>query len=262
MDPQTVCRFVASVTGFGVSLESEDRVTGSLPLRLAIRLARPPSNVTIAALDQVVNHSLKGDVLKVTLHPRDPGALMPRQLMKYLEPFEPTVLERSVRSVEDRIQADLRDIAMRTLICAALTAPVLVFVWSPIRNRPVKPYATASMVLSTAAVIVGYPLYRSSISLIWYLREIDLGLLASVSILSAYAFSAVAYAFEMADRKFGDTLFETVTLLITLIFMGRTIQVLTRRLACSMLKGLTNLQPKTAGLLEKGAEHERVIDIR
>ena len=202
----------------------------------------------------------KGKVLSVNMYPRDRDALQPRDLLDQLRPQQPTLHDRQSDAVEARIKADLKAIGLRTLACGLLTIPVLVFVWSPVHEDPSIAYPTASFVLSTATMILGYPLYRSSFSLFWYLRAIDLGLLASVSIISAYIFSVIAYSFEMAGKKFADSLFETVGLLVTLIFLGRTVQVYTRRLACSMLKGLSSLQPESALLLENGSE--RAIDVR
>ncbi|KAK1920607.1 E1-E2 ATPase-domain-containing protein [Papiliotrema laurentii] len=264
VDPRAVCRFIASVTGFGVTLDTQATPTpaGSLPLRIAVRLAQTPPVETIAAFGQRAEYKLDGNTLHVTLRPHDPAAILPRELIALLEPFGPTLLDSASPSAEDRILADLRHIALRTLVCAVLTIPVLILVWSPLQGESNTKYTTTSLVLSTLTLIVGYPLYRSSITVFWYLREIDLGLLASVSIISAYVFSIIAYGFEMAGQRFADTLFETVGLLITLIFLGRTVQVYSRRLAVSMLKGLNDLQPKVAVLVDKATEELQAIDVR
>lgn len=222
-----------------------------------MRLAKPLSPGQLAALQDQADCTLRGGVLEISLSPH---VVRPRDLMKQLEPYGPVLLDNTSNDVQARIKADLRRIALRTLLSATLTIPVLVFVWSPLHDHPGIRYDAASFALSTVNMAIGYPLYRSSISLMWYLREIDLGLLASVSIISAYVFSVVAFGFEVAEQGFAEPLFETVGLLITLIFLGRTLQVYTRRLACSMLKGLTDLQPSTAVLVVNGKES--TVDVR
>lgn len=99
-------------------------------------------------------------------------------------------------------------------------------------------------------------MYRNSLSSFWYLHEADLGLLAAVSTLTAYVFSLVAFAFDVSGHYFADPLFETVGLLITLIYIGRTVQSTTRLMASMALSGLTRLQPFSALLLKNGDDKE------
>lgn len=100
---------------------------------------------------------LNGKVLDISLRPHEVDSLLPRELLGQLQPLEPTLLDRVSTSAEDRMQANFRRIALRTLVCALLTIPVLVFIWSSLETDTME-YTTVSFVLSTITSGMGYPL--------------------------------------------------------------------------------------------------------
>ncbi|KAK1920585.1 hypothetical protein DB88DRAFT_503488 [Papiliotrema laurentii] len=228
VDPRAVCRFIASVTGFGVTLDTQATPTpaGSLPLRIAVRLAQTPPVETIAAFGQRAEYKLDGNTLHVTLRPHDPAAILP-QSSSHARTVRTYAPRHASPSAEDRILADLRHIALRTLVCAVLTTPVLILVWSPCKAS-----------------------------------KIDLGLLASVSNHLARTYSRLLPMGSKWRARDSGYVVRDVGLLITLIFLGRTVQVYSRRLAVSMLKGLNDLQPKVAVLVDKATEELQAIDVR
>lgn len=262
VDPENICRFLAIVTGFGVKLAARQDPNQQPPLTLCVRTPIPIPRTALVALEDKVDCNQEGATLFVKLRPRSEGALQPRDLLDLLRPYDPILQDTATDEVEARVNADLKAVAWRTVVCGLLTIPVLVFAWSPLQFRSTLVYPTISLVLSSIVMIFGWPIYRSSFTLLWYVHAIDLGMLASVSIISAYVFSVISYAFEMAGNKFADSLFETVGLLVTLIFLGRTVQVYTRRLACSMLKGLSSLQPRSAKVVYAAGAPAEVIDVR
>jgi cation transport ATPase len=70
----------------------------------------------------------------------------------------------------------------------------------------------------------------------------------------------VAFGFEMSGRDIGEPFFETVGLLITLIFAGRTLQASTRMLGLQSIGNLGRLQPEQARLITNPAI-EQDIDV-
>jgi cation transport ATPase len=135
----------------------------------------------------------------------------------------------------------------------------LVLVWSP------RPLATPNvtrgtqLALATLVVLVAWPIYSGSFRSACYLHRADLGVLTSFSTLTSYIFSVVAFGFQIGGRDIGEPFFETVGLLITLIFAGRTLQAGTRKFGLKAVDNLGKLQPQRARLVD---QDEREIDVR
>ena len=78
-----------------------------------------------------------------------------------------------------------------------------------------------------------------------------MNVLVSLSSITAYVFSVVAFGFEVAGKPFTDPFFETVALLISLIYLGRLVQAATRRSASSAIRALQQLQSSEVVLVEQ-----------
>jgi Cu2+-exporting ATPase len=95
------------------------------------------------------------------------------------------------------------------------------------------------------------------------LHQLGFNLLVSISVTVAFAFSALAYGFEVAGKAFADEpFFETIALLIALIYLGRTIQAATRRASGSALHEVESMQPRSALLLAPEGSGTTGIDVR
>ncbi|KII85370.1 hypothetical protein PLICRDRAFT_178451 [Plicaturopsis crispa FD-325 SS-3] len=144
---------------------------------------------------------------------------------------------------------ELRTLAWRTALSALLTIPVLVFAWAPLPPRPLV-YGGASLALATLVqALVGAPLYSSALRSLFLQRTLDMDLLVVLSSTIAYLFSAAALGMQAAHRAFPAPFFETPTLLITLITLGRLVSAYARRRATAALDGLAALQPDTVELV-------------
>ncbi|KAF8870201.1 E1-E2 ATPase-domain-containing protein [Infundibulicybe gibba] len=153
--------------------------------------------------------------------------------------------------------------AARMAACAVLTIPVLVFAWADLPPRPVL-YGGICVGLTTLVQALAFPIFSTAIRAIVYLRQADMSVLVSVSTLVAYLFSVISYAFQTAGRPFAEPFFETSTLLVTLILLGRTVSAATRRSTGSALRELQRLQPPNVLLLTPGekAPLARSLDSR
>lgn len=91
-----------------------------------------------------------------------------------------------------------------------------------------------------------------------------MGALVTVSILTAYVFSLVAFAFETVGKPFTEPFFETTALLISLIYVGRLVQATSRRSASSAVRALQQLQSSEVILVERVGKSmvERKLDAR
>ncbi|KAF3129419.1 hypothetical protein TWF703_008884 [Orbilia oligospora] len=130
-----------------------------------------------------------------------------------------------------------------------LTIPILVLNWS---NNPV-PYSKrsiVSLVLATFVQAFAIPeFYVGAIKSLIYSRVIEMDMLVVISISAAYAYSVVAFALTHAGYvlETGE-FFETSSLLITLVLLGRLIAAIAKVRAISAVS-LRSLQAEKALLV-------------
>ncbi|KAK6516521.1 hypothetical protein TWF506_006427 [Arthrobotrys conoides] len=136
-----------------------------------------------------------------------------------------------------------------TGIAAVLTIPILVLNWS---SNPV-PYSKrsiVSLVLATFVQALAIPeFYVGAITSLIYSRVIEMDMLVVISISAAYAYSVVAFALTHAGYvlETGE-FFETSSLLITLVLLGRLIAAVAKVRAISAVS-LRSLQAEKALLV-------------
>lgn len=151
----------------------------------------------------------------------------------------------------------------RTVASMLFSIPVLVFAWSPFVTTapPVERmrYSAASMALATIVQILAFPIYKHATQVMIYQREIDMDVLVVLSITSAYIYSVIAFGFEIHSGGrtdvLGHPIFETSSLLITLILVGRVMTLWVRRRA----KNIENLgasQSRIARVVKKASPSE------
>ncbi|KIW38219.1 uncharacterized protein PV06_09203 [Exophiala oligosperma] len=116
------------------------------------------------------------------------------------------------------------NMAWITLLSTILTIPVLVMAWAPLPHRPIA-YGSASLALATIVqVVVAGPFYPSALRALLFTRVIEIDLLIVLSTSTAYIFSIVLFAYVVVGQPLSiEQFFETSTLLITLIVLGRLV---------------------------------------
>lgn len=144
------------------------------------------------------------------------------------------------------------------LPASMLTIPVLVFAWAPIDHDKIV-YAHASIALASVVQIIAWAEFLpSALRSLWYSRVLDMDFLISFSTTTAYAFSAVCYAYQIVGKPLETpSFFETSTLLVSLILLGRVINEFARHRAAKAVS-FRNLQAEKALLVAVG--HERKSD--
>jgi cation transport ATPase len=112
----------------------------------------------------------------------------------------------------------------------ALTIPVVVLAWAPIdHGRTV--YAHASLALATLVQAIAFKQFLpNALRSLWYARVFEMDFLIALSSGIAYTFSLIAYAFQVKGKPLENTgsFFETSTMLVTLILLGRVINEFAR----------------------------------
>ncbi|GLI72555.1 hypothetical protein PoHVEF18_000732 [Penicillium ochrochloron] len=150
-----------------------------------------------------------------------------------------------------------------TAASAALTVPVLVMAWAPIPKREMA-YSAASLALATLVqVVIAGPFYPKALKALVFSRVIEMDLLIVLSTSAAYVFSLVSFAYLAAGNPLPTgQFFETSTLLITLIMVGRYVAALARQKAVESIS-IRSLQTQNAFLVDGPDSLEgREIDVR
>ncbi|KAL7930089.1 E1-E2 ATPase domain-containing protein [Trichoderma chlorosporum] len=154
----------------------------------------------------------------------------------------------------------VRHIGYMTVLSACLTVPVLVLAWAPLPKRDLQ-YSSASLALATLVqFIVAGPFYPKALKALVFSRVIEMDLLIVLSTSAAYIFSVVSFGYLASGQPLSTgQFFETSTLLVTLIMVGRWVAALARQKAVESIS-IRSLQNPTALLVtDKG---EREIDAR
>lgn len=156
----------------------------------------------------------------------------------------------------------VRNVGYMTLLSAFFTIPVLVMAWAPLPDREIA-YASASLALATIVqVVVAGPFYPKAIKALIFSRVVEMDLLIVLSTSAAYVFSVVSYGYLVAKSPLStEQFFETSTLLVTLIMVGRWVAALARQRAVESIS-IRSLQASAAILVDREHGAEREIDAR
>lgn len=225
-EPEIIGRFVTRATGFPIRViySSAKGADGTV---VPIMFSRMPPADVLASYEtaDVRPRKVSGEVDFVFA--RDGAS--PRDIVSRLSDYGAAIAPPLLSGQEQRINADVRALALRTGLSILLTIPILLLVWAPIPNKGSLGHRAAEFALATGVLAPAYPIYAGSLRTLWYLRRADLGVLTSVSTLTTYIFSVVAFAFQAAGHPIAEPFFETLGLLVSLIYLGRTIQASTPR---------------------------------
>ncbi|KAL6247527.1 hypothetical protein RBB50_005873 [Rhinocladiella similis] len=220
----------------------------------ALLQQHPPTGV-----DSMQSKSKSSQVVCIQYDPKVIGA---RDLVESC--FDRPLQLASVKGSES-LSAGLREIrkdGLMTLISCLLAIPVLILAWAPLPKHPVI-YGIVSLVLATVIqVVVTGPFYVVAFKKLFFSGLLEVEFLIVLSTTAAYVFSVVAFAYEVKREplRTGE-FFETSTLLITLIMIGRLISSWSRQRAAESIS-LRTLQTSMAILLQPESKSEYEIDAR
>ncbi|KAL3590114.1 hypothetical protein FPOAC2_12296 [Fusarium poae] len=170
----------------------------------------------------------------------------------------PPVADSSVEAGNRHV----RHVGYMTLLSAVLTIPVLVMAWAPIPENEIA-YSSASLALATfVQFFIAGPFYPKAIKALVFSRVVEMDLLIVLSTSAAYVFSVVSFGYLVAGGPLSTgQFFETSTLLVTLIMVGRWVAALARQKAVESIS-IRSLQASTAIIVDEKSGIEREIDIR
>jgi heavy metal translocating P-type ATPase len=157
-------------------------------------------------------------------------------------------------------RASTRKSLYLTILSAILTIPVLIFSYAPLPKHEIL-YGGISCGLATLVqtFIVG-PFYLKASKALFSSRMIEMDLVVVLSTTVAYVYSVIAYSFLVSGKSLPTReFFETSTLLVTLIMVGRTVAEYARHKAIESIS-MESLQNPSAIIIED--DREREIDAR
>lgn len=149
-----------------------------------------------------------------------------------------------------------------TLFSAAFTIPVLVLTWAQLPRHDVAYGAVSLALASVVQGVVTGPFYARAIKTLVFSRMVEMDLLIIFSTTTAYIYSIVAYAYLAAGKPLvTGEFFETSTLLVTLIMVGRTMSVFARQRAVESIT-IESVQTNTAIIIDHNGGEDKEIDSR
>jgi Cd2+-exporting ATPase len=149
-----------------------------------------------------------------------------------------------------------------TLLSALLTIPVLILAWAPLPEHKIL-YGAISLGLATIVqTVIAGPFYSGALKALIFSRMIEMDLLIVLSTTTAFIYSVIAYAYLAAGQPLSiGEFFETSTLLVTLIMVGRAVSAFARQRAVESIS-IESLQIPTALLIDPETHQEQEIDAR
>lgn len=167
-------------------------------------------------------------------------------------------------------RAEIRDLAWRVAFGAILTTPVLFGAmawdffghptWLPYVMRNVPPDWFGFALITPVMFFTGWPIHRSGWLGLAH-RSADMNSLITLGTFAAYIYSfVVTLAPSLAPAKVRGVYYEEIGFIITLILLGRLIEVRAKAGTGEAIRALLGLRAKTARVLRDGAETEIPID--
>lgn len=144
------------------------------------------------------------------------------------------------------------------VVSALFTIPIVVLSWS---DNPVSRQTREiiSLVLATLAQAIAVPVfYVGAVKSLLFSHVIEMDMLVVISITAAYLYSVVAFALYEAGISVEEAaFFETSTLLITLVLLGRLAAAYARVRAVSAVS-LRSLQAETTQIVRRNNQIQKM----
>jgi Cu+-exporting ATPase len=169
------------------------------------------------------------------------------------------------REAEER-KAEIADLSRRLIVGAVLSVPVVVAVmatdlfsvtWIPnfLMNRWVQ-----LALITPVMFYTGWPIHRTGWLTLRH-RSADMNSLITIGTIAAYTYSLlVTVAPSLFPEEVRQVYFEAVGVIITLIMLGRLLEVRAKAGTGDAIRKLIGLQARTATIVRDGAEVEVPIE--
>ncbi|MCH9732686.1 MAG: HAD-IC family P-type ATPase, partial [Actinomycetia bacterium] len=163
-------------------------------------------------------------------------------------------------------QAEIRDLSRRVALGAVLATPVMVAVmakdlfgasWVP--QFMLNPWFQL-VLISPVMFYCGWPIHRTGWLTLRH-RSADMNSLITIGTIAAFGYSLLVTLAPMAvPEHVREVYYEAVGVIITLILLGRLLEVRAKAGTGEAIRKLIGLQAKTATLIRDGAEVEVPVE--
>ena len=163
-------------------------------------------------------------------------------------------------------QAEIHDLSRRVVLGAVLSAPVMVAVmamdlfgarWVP--EFMLNPWFQLALI-TPVMLYCGWPIHRTGWLTLRH-RTADMNSLITIGTIAAFGYSLlVTLAPAVVPEHVREVYYEAVGVIITLILLGRLLEVRAKAGTGEAIRKLIGLQAKTATLIRDGAEVEVPVE--
>jgi Cu+-exporting ATPase len=160
--------------------------------------------------------------------------------------------------IDDELRTQTRDVLRRTLVAAALTAPVIVISMADL-TFPGRNFVLLALTLPVY-LYAGAPFLSGAMRTLRH-RTANMDTLIAIGTTAALALSLAATLFPAklaaaAPGAMGHVYYEAVGVILTLILFGRYLETRARGRTSAAIRKLLDLAPKMARLVRNGVERE------
>ena len=186
----------------------------------------------------------------------DPAIIGARAVLRLVPSGELAVARGEMSSSSDRKR--MRRMAWSLGLAAMFTIPVVVFNWSK-NSVPYAKRSVISFVLATLVQLIAVPeFYVAALKSLVFSRVVEMDMLIVISTTAAYGYSTIAFALTHSGHVLEQKeFFETSTLLITLVLVGRLLSVAAKLKAVNAVS-MKSLQAETALLVNRYGKTSKV----
>ncbi len=164
-------------------------------------------------------------------------------------------LEPVVMTADEGPNPELADMSRRFWIGAALSAPLLVMMFTPMFAG----MAWVEAALSTVVVLwAGWPLFERAWASVVQ-RSPNMFTLIGLGAGAAYLYSAFVLLARRGAMG-GDLYFEPAAIIVTLVLLGQVLELRARARTGGAIRALLGLAPKTARRIDAGGENDVAIE--
>ncbi len=203
----------------------------------------------------------------------DPGQVTVEEMERVIESAGYRVLRRAepgTAATEDEEaaarQAEIRDLTLRVVMGAILTAPVLFAVMaSDIFDAGWMPELLMERWFQLALILpvmlyTGWPIHRTGWLTLTH-RTADMNTLVTLGTTAAFAYSLfVTIAPDALPDDLRDVYYEATGVILTLILFGRLLEARAKAATGAAIRKLIGLQARTARVVRDGEERELPIE--
>jgi heavy metal translocating P-type ATPase len=234
-------RLIERRTGFKTSRVIEGHQTLDMLMShetaVFLEQSRPPGMVSITKRQEKTKD--QRGTYQLAYNPYIVGA---RDLLPCGTSLAPPALHPSVSEGQKR----LIRMSWMTAVAAAFTIPVVVLNWAPtsLSRRTID---IVSLILATVVQCIAVPeFYINAVKSLIFSKVVEMDMLVVISITAAYGYSIIAMGLTEAGYSIEeDAFFETSSLLITLVLLGRLVAAIARTRAIGAVS-VRSLQVETA----------------